>query len=56
MQKILRQTIEVQLSKDTGCAKAFIEKYSDWGELHQYVADTLQRLGIKPYKEIRTYF
>ena len=55
MFEILRQTIEVQLSKDPKKAKAFIDKYSKWSNLHQYIADTLRSLGVKPYKDIRTY-
>jgi hypothetical protein len=55
MQQILRETIEVQLSKSTTCAKRFIDTNSEWGELHEYVAKTLRQLGIKPYKDIRTY-
>lgn len=55
MQKILQETIEVQLSKSPARAKAFIDENTAWGELHEYIAKTLQSLGIKPYKDIRTY-
>lgn len=55
MGKILTETIEVQLSKSPARALKFIEDNSDWSSLHEYIAQTLQNLGIKPYKDIRTY-
>ena len=56
MNKILDETIEIQLSKSPEKAKSFIDKYSDWGDIHQYIAKTLVEIGIKPYIEIRSYF
>ncbi len=56
MNKILEETIAVQLSKSPDKAKSFIDKYSFWGDIHQYIAKTLVEIGIKPYIEIRTYF
>ena len=56
MNKILAETIEVQLSKSAQKAKEFIDKYSEWKDIHDYIAKTLQEIGIKPYIEIRTYF
>ncbi len=53
--KILEETIEVQLSKSSKRAKEFIDFNSEWNELHDYIATTLKNLGIKPYKDIRTY-
>ncbi len=53
--KLLQKTIEVQLSKNPKKAKEFIDDYSEWGDLHEYIAKTLLSLGVKPYKEIRTY-
>ncbi|MBR4105923.1 MAG: hypothetical protein IKK52_01310 [Alphaproteobacteria bacterium] len=55
MNKILQETIAVQLSKSPQKAQQFIAENSDWGKLHEYIADTLQKIGIKPYKDIRTY-
>lgn len=55
MQQILTETIEVQLSKSSKCAKEFIDENTEWNELHDYIAQTIQKLGIKPYKDIRTY-
>lgn len=56
MNKILEETIEIQLSKSPEKAKSFIEKYSFWGDIHQYIAKVLKEIGIKPYIEIRTHF
>lgn len=53
MHKILRETIEIQLSKSPQRAKEFIDRWCKWDELTEYIASTLQKLGIKPYKEIR---
>ena len=55
MNKILEETIAVQLSKSPTTAKEFIDANSEWNNLHDYIAKTLQSLGIKPYKDIRTY-
>ncbi len=55
MNKILLETIEVQLSKSPKTAKAFIDANSAWNQKHEYIAKTLRELGIKPYKDIRTY-
>lgn len=56
MNKILAETIEVQLSKSAQKAKEFIDKYTEWKDIHVYIAKTLQEIGIKPYIEIREYF
>lgn len=55
MNQILQETIAVQLSKSPSEAKTFIEANVEWNDLHQYIAQTLQNIGIKPYKDIRTY-
>ena len=56
MHRILEETIAIQLSKSPEQAKHFIDKYTSWGELHEYIASVHKRLGLKPYKEIRMYF
>ena len=56
MNRILDETIAIQLSKSPEKAKSFIDKYSTWGDIHRYIAETLRKIGIKPYIEIRTYF
>ncbi len=55
MQQILTETIDVQLSKSSKRAKKFIDENTEWNTLHDYIAQTIQKLGIKPYKDIRTY-
>ena len=55
MYKILEETIELQLSKSPEKAQAFIDKYSNWGDIHEHIASTQKSLGIRPYKDIRTY-
>lgn len=56
LSQLLKETIEVQLSKSPEVAKSFIDKYATWGEHSQRIAKVHQDLGLKPYKEIRTYF
>ena len=55
MNKILEETIAVQLSRSPQKAKEFIDENTEWTALHDYIAETLQKLGIKCYKDIRTY-
>jgi len=55
MNNILHETIVVQLSKSPLEAKRFIDANSSWSDIHDYIATTLKNLGIKPYKDIRTY-
>lgn len=54
--QLLKETIEVQLSKSPEVAKSFVDKYAYWGNHSQRIAKVHQDLGLKPYKEIRTYF
>lgn len=56
MEDLLQETIEVQLSKSSEKAKQFIDKYTEWTELCQYIADVQQKLGLKNYIEIRDNF
>ena len=37
-------------------AKKFIDENTSWDDIHQYIADVLLKLGIKPYKNIRMFF
>ncbi len=55
-QKILDDIIKVQLSKSTECAKTYVEKWTEWGEMLRYISDYKNKLGIKPYIELVTYF
>ena len=56
LQNLLSETIETQLSKSPKTAKTFIDKYSAWSSISNYIAKTNQKLGIKPYKDIRRHF
>lgn len=56
MHKILEETIAVQLSKSPEEAKKFIDKYSNWSDIHEHIAKVQQELGIKCYKDIRMHF
>lgn len=53
---MLKETIEVQLSKSAEKAKAFIDKYTNWGKVPQYIAMVQKELGVKNYIEIRDHF
>ncbi|MDD4556403.1 MAG: hypothetical protein PHE89_03635 [Alphaproteobacteria bacterium] len=55
MKQFLAETIEVQLSKSPKVAADFIEKNGKWGKDSARIAKFLQELGLKPYKDIRTY-
>ena len=53
---MLKETIEVQLSKSSEKAKAFIDKYTHWGKYSQYIAEVQKELGVKNYIEIKGHF
>lgn len=53
---MLKETIEVQLSKSSEKAKAFIDKYTNWGKHSQYIAEVQKELGVKNYIVIKDYF
>lgn len=53
---LLEETIALQLSKSPEQAKAFIDKYTAWGEKSQYIAGVQQELGIKNYIELSPHF
>lgn len=54
--QLLAETISVQLSKSPQTAKEFVDKWSNWGEMQQYIADFKKNLGVKPYIEIVSSF
>lgn len=56
MHQILQETIEIQLSRSPQKAKAWIDHYTKWEDLQQYIAQTLQSLGVKNYIEIKAHF
>lgn len=53
---LLEETIALQLSKSPAQAKAFIDKYTVWGEHSKYIAAIQQELGIKNYIELNIPF
>lgn len=53
---MLKETIEVQLSKSSEKAKAFIDKYTNWGKHSRYIAEVQKELGVKNYIVIKDYF
>lgn len=53
---MLEDIISVQLSKSPEYAKEYIEKWTDWSKISQYVADFKLKLGVKPYIELVTHF
>lgn len=54
--QMLADIIDVQLSKSPEKAKEYIDKWTAWGEINQYIADFKIKLGVKPYIEIVTKF
>lgn len=53
---LLENIIEVQLSKSPDFAKQFVNRWTKWGEMLQYIADFKQSLGIRPYIDIVSPF
>jgi hypothetical protein len=54
--QLLGDIITVQLSKSPDYAKAFIDRWTEWGDMSRYIADFKIRLGVRPYIELVTYF
>ena len=54
--ELLSEVINIQLSKSPMLAKSHIDKYSTWNELHEYIALTQKKLGVKKYKNIVSFF
>ncbi len=53
---LLTEIIKVQLSKSPDTAKQFVDRWTAWGEMNQYIADFKKKLGVRPYIKIETYF
>lgn len=56
MYELLSEVIDIQLSKSPKKAREFIEKNTTWNELHEYIAQTHKKLGLKKYKNIVSFF
>ena len=54
--ELLTKVIDIQLSKSPQKAREYIEENTNWGELHEYIAATHKKLGLKKYKNIVSYF
>ncbi|MBQ8482276.1 MAG: hypothetical protein IJ532_07060 [Alphaproteobacteria bacterium] len=54
--QLLADTIKVQLSKSPDYAKDFIDRWSSWGDMQQYIADFKKNLGVRPYIQIVSSF
>lgn len=54
--QLLADVIKVQLSKSPKVAAEFIDKWSAWGNMQQYIADFKKNLGVRPYIEIVSSF
>ena len=53
---LLEETIRVQLSKSPDTAKEFVDRWTKWGEMSQYIADFKKSLGVRPYIDIVSSF
>lgn len=53
---LLTEVIRVQLSKLPQTAKEFVERWTNWDEMNQYIADFKKNLGVRPYIDIVSYF
>lgn len=56
MYELLTQVVDIQLSKSPEKARKYIEENTYWGELHEYIAETHKKLGLKKYRNIVSYF
>lgn len=56
MYELLTQVIDIQLSKSPEKARKFIDDNTNWTELHEYIAETHKKLGLKKYRNIVSYF
>lgn len=53
---MLAETVEVQLSKSSEKAKAFIDKYTNWGKYSRHIAEVQKELGVRNYIWIEDHF
>ena len=54
--EMLTKVIDIQLSKSPEKARKYIEENTTWTDLHEYIALTHKKLGLKKYKNIVSYF
>ena len=53
---LLAEVIKVQLSKSPEYAQKFVERWTAWGEMNQYISDFKKKLGVRPYIKIEMFF
>ena len=53
--EMLTKVIDIQLSKSPQKARQYIKENTTWGDLHEYIAATHKKLGLKKYKNIVSY-
>ncbi len=56
MYELLSEVVDIQLSKSPKKAREFIDKNTIWNELHEHIAQTHKKLGLKKYKNIVSFF
>lgn len=56
MYELLTKVIDIQLSKSPEKARKYIDENTEWNELHEYIAITHKKLGLKKYRNIVSYF
>ena len=55
-QELLKEIIKVQLSKSPETAKVFVDRWTAWKEMNEYIANFKKNLGIRPYINIVSHF
>lgn len=56
MYELLSKVIGIQLSKSPQKARQYIEENTTWTQLHEHIAETHKKLGLKKYKNIVSFF
>ena len=56
MYELLSKVIAIQLSKSPQKARQYIEENTTWTQLHEHIAETHKKLGLKKYKNIVSFF
>lgn len=54
--ELLTKVIDIQLSKSPEKARKYVEENTEWSDLHEYIATTQKKLGLKKYKNLVSYF
>ena len=56
MYELLSKVIAIQLSKSPQKARQYIEENTTWTQLHEHIAETHKKLGLKKYKNVVSFF